>query len=174
MARPHSRFQGRPARKIDFKAWDSIPGLVAASTTDETIIAGGLFFTIPATILRWRGFGQVTMDVVGLTAGDRVTVGMGIAIVSQDAFNAGAGSMPDPISEPEFPWIFMHEAQFTAEGAGAPAAWGPLSQRWGVDSKAMRKIKPGEAAVVILQTVGNAGAPGINIDIGQTRVLIGT
>jgi len=172
---PHRRsFSRGEGRKIDFKSWDSIPGLSTSISTDSTVLAGGLAFTIPATILRWRGSVMAWLDASDKQVGDAGDLAFGLAIISSDAFAAGAGSVPDPISEPEYPWIWLGTMDIRVELTAATEAWGISAQRVDVDSKAMRKVKPGETACMIIQAAGVTGAPNINVEVAQTRVLIGT
>ena len=173
--------RGRPyrsgGRKIDFKQWNAAPGLISSIGSDATILGGGLAFTFPATLLRFRGYVSAMLDETQ-QVGDLIVVTFGLAIITSDAFTAGSGSVPDPATEPEFPWIWWKEMRLdsfaTLTTAIGPAGYGPASQRYEVDSKAMRKIKPGETLCMIIQTTNAAGAPATLLDIGQLRVLIGT
>ncbi len=49
-------------KKIDFKSWDAAPGLITSVTTSTTTISGSLAFSIPATVLRWRGYWSAAFD----------------------------------------------------------------------------------------------------------------
>jgi len=163
----------RTGKKIDFKQWDGIPGLIAEVTGTSTTLAGALSFTTPATLLRFRGYVGAMFDET-MQAGDQMDLVFGLAIISTDAFNAGPGGVPDPASEPEFPWIWWKGMRLDAFSASAQNAYGSTNQRYEMDSKAMRKIKPGETVVMVTQVAGAIGAPVTLLDIGQIRVLIGT
>ena len=172
MARNTRGFRGR---KIDFKQWTAAPGLLGSITTDTTTIGGSLAFSVPATILRWRGYISAFMGESGATAADRMAITCGIGIFSTDAVTLGATALPDPADEPEFPWVWWKEFVLHTEVAAGPSGgWGIQAQRYEIDSKAMRKVKPGESALIVIQSTNAAGAPTVKLDIGQLRVLVGT
>ena len=172
MARRHAVSRGR---KIDFKQWIAAPGLLETLTTAVTRVSGSLAFLEPGTILRWRGYFSAFMDESGATAGDRMVITVGIGIFSTDAVTVGENAMPDPADEPEYPWVWWKEFSLHTEVAAGPSGgWGIQAQRYDIDSKAMRRIKPGESLVLVFQTTNLVGAPTVNIDVGQLRVLVGT
>ncbi len=164
---------GRRGRTIDFKQWASIPALGTAITGDGTFQGGSVAFAVPATILRCRGFVQAAF-ASGVQVGDDMNINFGLGIVSTDAFAAGAGSMPDPAGEPEYPWLWWQEVFLNSEQVEEPVSWGPGALRLDVDTKAMRKVKPGESLVWVGEATQSLGAPEVNVDFGRTRVLIGT
>jgi len=170
--RMSNRFR-RSAKTIDFKQWVAIPSLRQEFSSDNTFLGGSLAFNTPATILRMRGYVSAYFDET-MQAGDLMKVGFGLGIVSSDAFAAGTGSVPDPSSEPEYPWLWWGTIQLEAFIAAGQQVWGTSAMRLEVDSKAMRKIKPGESLTWVAQGSGGAGSPVTVIDLGQTRVLIGT
>ncbi len=164
----------RPGRVIDFKQWTAAPGLISTISTATTFSSGALSFTSPATILRVRGYVQAMFDATK-AAGDRLILTWGLGIVSTDAFTAGAGSLPDPASEPEYPWMWWGEMRLESQLAGPDGdAWGTANQRLEVDTKGMRRVKPGQTMVMVGQSTNVAGAPATLIDVGQMRTLIGT
>ncbi len=163
----------RPGRKIDFKQWDAMPSLSAESSSSGTTLGGAISFTIPATILRIRGYCQASLDETK-QAGDEMIVGFAVGIVSTDAFNLGVTAVPDPSSEPEYPWLWWGQVFLESFVAAAAEPWGISNQRLEVDSKAMRKVKPGETLCWVAQRNAVAGAPVTILTFGQTRVLIGT
>ncbi len=169
MARPR-RATGR---KIDYKQWSFIPSLQASVTAASTVVGGALSFLVPATILRIRGYVQVSLDATK-QVGDRMDVTFGLARVSTDAFDLGATAMPDPADEPEFPWFWWGSMTLRAEATGGEESWGTVNQRLEVDTKVMRKMKPAESLVWVFQSANPAGAPVTIVSLGLTRVLIGT
>ncbi len=162
-------------KKIDFKQWDAAPGLLTDPISNQTILGGGLSFAVPATLLRFRGYVAAQMGESGIAILDRMIITVGLCIVSTDAFTVGASAVPDPSGEPEFPWIWWKEFKLESGSAVDPAeGWGPRAQRYEIDSKAMRKIKPGETFTYVVQATSTVGAALVHVDIGQVRVLIGT
>ncbi len=164
---------GRPGKTIDYKQWFAIPFLRQESGTDGTLSGGAIGFLVPATILRMRGYVQVSLDATK-QVDDRVLVTFGLAIMSTDAFLLGPTSFPDPADEPEFPWLWWAQMQLEAYVTAGEEAWGMTAQRLEVDSKAMRKVKPGQSLVWVAQKSDTAGAVVSNLVFGETRVLIGT
>jgi len=163
----------RRGKTIDYKEWRSITGLSGAISTDTTTGGGALGFTAPGTILRARGRVMAFFDE-SQQVGDIITLTWGLGIVSTDAVAAGAASMPDPADEPEYPWLWWGDMDLASNLAAGVNAWGISAQQLEVDTKAMRRIKPGQSLVWIVQSTGAAGTPVTQLEIGQTRVLIGT
>ena len=164
---------GARGRKIDFKQWTAIPGSSQNLTANATIAGPGfLSFSAPATILRVRGYTQVAFLQAGLTLADEVDVVFGMGVFSTDAVTLGATALPDPSAEPEYPWMWYGELSMYSPNAdfGDPM----IQQRLELDTKAMRKVKPGESLVVVAQYVNASGIPGLRLIYPQIRVLIGT
>ena len=172
MARSRTVF-ARPGKKIDFKQWTSLLALGTSVNSDELVQGAALAFASPSTILRIRGAVQASFDSTN-TVGDDLALTWAIGIVSSDAFAAGVSAMPDPAGEPEYPWLWWGTMFLHSEETAVPAAaWGTHSMRLEVDSKAMRKVSPGQSLVWLMQATSQVGAPLTNIDFMQTRVLVG-
>ena len=163
----------RPGRTIDFKAWDGIPGISLNTASDTTLSGGALVFDGAATILRCRGTIQAQLDE-SKQVGDVTTLTFGLGIVSADAFALGPTSFPDPGDEAQYSWLWWYEMKLRAAVAAGEEAYGASCHVVELDTKAMRCIRPAEALVIIVQNVATTGAPVVDIDIGQIRVLIGT
>jgi len=165
---------GRSGRKIDFKQWGGIPSLSLEVNSDGTNSGGSIAFLEPATILRVRGHVMAAFDE-SKQVGDEILVTFGLGIISSDAFAAGPTAFPDPAGDIEYPWLWW--GQMSLESyvtTNDEEAWGTSRQILQVDSKAMRKVKPSESLVWVVQTGGAVGAPVTVINFGLTRVLIGT
>ena len=155
------------------KIWSGIPGVTLPLTTAGTSVGGGLAFTAAETILRMLGE-YVIVHTGTITAGDSCTIFVGIGVVSSDAFaDVGASAMPDPGSEPQYPWLYWGEHKFFYPSAGAPlAADGNLLVRQRIDVKSMRKISPRQTLATVIQYSDVAGTPPMQVLFAQTRVLI--
>jgi len=172
MARNFQR-SGRPTDK----AWLKIPSSSLSITSAGTVIAAGVLnFTGPGTILRVRGdilfaFGGVTVAL------DEMTFAMGLGLVSSDAAALGATAMPDPAAEADYPWLWWKEfsmfSTFAIDGTGTDHS-GQLQVRIPVDTKAMRRVKPGQTLVLTGQYVDVVGTPPVRWMVSGFRVLIGT
>ena len=163
-------------RKIDFKSWDLLLGVQFSTAVDSTFLGGALGFLEPATILRM--IVQPALYLLDATrqVGDGIVITTAIGIISSDAFAAGAGSVPDPAVEAEYPWLFWKSITLHAEEANGDQAAGASVYRE-VDSinvKSMRKIKPREILAWIIQTTSAAGAPATVLRVPSVRVLVGT
>ncbi len=163
----------RPGKKIDFKSWSSLLSVVQSISSDSTVLGSSLAFAIPATILRCRGQIAVGMDE-SKQVNDTCKLAFGLAMISTDAFAAGAGSVPDPAGEADFPWLWWYEVHLNNFVAAASESGGLYQVRIELDSKAMRKVKPGESLAFITQYVDITGAPIVDLLQSQIRVLIGT
>ncbi len=154
------------------KQWNFMLGQSNALTVDATVIAAGsIGFSTSQTILRMLGEYIIT-PTSATTALDSALVVIGIGIVSTDAFGAGAGSMPDPAAEPDYPWMYWASHQFFYLGTAAAGNDSESIRRF-FDIRSMRKVTPRQSLVVVAQYVDNAGAPPLNLNFGQTRVLVG-
>ncbi len=155
------------------KQWDSIPSIVIAFTATATQLGGSLAATASQTILRMMGEYTIT-PTAAPTAGDIAIVGVGIGVVSTDAFAAGAGSVPDPTAEADYPWLYWaaHPIGRAVDASVDPANETSLL-RHAFDVKSMRKMKPRESLILVADYVDLVGAPPLTLVVAQTRVLLG-
>ena len=142
-------------------------------TASGTSIGGILTFAEPATILRCRGFCQASFDAT-MQVGDSIDVTWGLGIVSADAAAVGASAVPDPETDPEYPWLWWDSMQLRSNLAAGVNAWGLSAQRIDIDTKAMRWVKPQQALLLVAQIGTIAGAPVTDLEFGNIRVLVGT
>ena len=166
----------RPAKTIDFKQWDALPALTFSGPASTGNTGGSqLAFSSPATILRMRGRFIVGFDET-MVLGDKARVGFGIGVISTDSATLGATALPDPLGDPEFPWLWWYEVNMITAASGdvSSRAFGMANQVVEFDSKAMRKIKPSQSLVLVFETGDTVGNPTIEMSMAQTRVLFGT
>ena len=154
------------------KAWDGMAGQANAITASSTFLASGLLnFAEPFTILRMLG--EYTIGPTSAPAAlDNADVTIGIGVVSTDAATLGATALPDPADEPEFPWLYWASHDFFFAGTGAQPAIEVAGLRRSFDIKSMRKVKPRESLIVVGQYTDRVGAPPLQINVQQTRVLL--
>jgi len=176
MARGDFRGVRTPRRR---KSWDSFTGSVLTLTANGTSIGSAAlsFAESGRTIMRVLADINVSFHTaVSITASDSADITCGLAIVTADAFSAGAGSLPDPEDEPNFPWLMWKHINiyaFLAETSTQPfIPAGDASFRWEVDSRVMRKMRAGEALVWVVQYVDITGTPSVSVRVGTTRVLV--
>ncbi len=163
-------FRGPTIRQ---KAWATVPRSILTTATNETIIGGVLDFIGAGTILRVR-CNDILMSFDGAQqAGDDINLTLGLGVVSTDAAVLGATAMPDPLAENDYPWLWWGNYTLRSTAAAAFNQLGTSVLRLEVDSKAMRKVKPKQSLVWVMEASGAFGAPATTVDISETRVLLG-
>ncbi len=153
------------------KQWSDMNAVSQSLTANATVIAsGGNVANISLTFIRMIGE-YIICPTSAPVAGDNVNVTLGICIVSNDAFISGAGAMPDPADEPEFPWLYLmtHPLFFpdTSLVSGAANA----SVRHSFDIRSKRKVKAQQTLATIAQYVNIAGNPPLTLSFANCRVL---
>ncbi len=115
-----------------------------------SVIQQSFSFEEDFTIARTRGI--LSIGLAAHTADVDAVGAMGIAIVSDQAFAAGAGSIPGPWTDANWDgWFVWQPIAYHFEfvtGAGFDV----ISQQYEVDSKAMRKVTANETAVVMVES----------------------
>ena len=106
--------------------------------------------------------------------GDRIRLTFGLGIVSTDAATLGSTAVPDPGGEPDYPWLWWGTMDLLSYLAVGNESWGTSRQIVDVDTKAMRRFKPGQSLIWIVEAASVSGAPVTDVIFHQTRVLIGT
>ena len=156
------RLRIQPRAKRRQAAWANIQvnsrlnALGAAASIGSSFTA--ISFLERLTIARIRGSVSAHLDVGA--ALDAFTLAVGLIVVKDEAFVAGASSMPSPISQIEQSWIWHHifslgpAATSTTDGAQIL-----LNQMVEVDSKAMRKVQVGETLAFVWEGIQDNGTP---------------
>ncbi len=159
------------AKTIDFKKWVDLDGGRTALTAGGLAAHGSaLAFTEPQTILRMRGNLVLQLDPSVSVDGDAAIITTGIALVSTDAAVLGITALPDPHSDPGYPWIWWNSTPFNVEDATFSLDNTKLIE---IDSKAMRKAKPSESLVVVYEHTDVSGALAVTATLGHIRILVG-
>ena len=172
MAQPRNfRFPQRARRAT---AWGVGPRAVATviNSMASIIWSTGIGITDDAaTIVRMRGSIVLTLQTVTAIT-DHMRIGVGIGIVTTQAFNAGAASVPMPLAEQEWDgWMwhqYVHLQPVSAVEGGVDAVLSVV--RLEIDSKAMRKMNNDERMYGALETeeTGTVAAT----FAADTRVLV--
>ncbi len=161
---------GRSSGPRQAKVWNSMPSVSLALTADGTSLGGSLAFSAPETVLRCLG--ELTIGPTfnsAPVAGDSAKIGFGICVVSTDAFTAGA--VPDPLGEPEFPWLYWRSHDLSMVLGAATDNDGSTFVRHAFDVKSQRKIKPRESLVTVVQYSDSVGTPPIAFEMPPWRFL---
>ncbi len=156
------------------KEWNALPGQKMDISTG-TVLGPALEPNTSATVLRMIGEYVLAAQAGGtFVAGDAVNIGVGIGVISSDAFAAGAGSVPDPSGEPEYPWLYWKKVPVFFRSAGVEdLASNAVTSRHAFDIKSMRKMKPRESLVFIIDYGNLSGDPPMTLTFGGARVLLG-
>ena len=145
-------------------------GATSINATAQAVL-GAFQFTVSSssTLLRIRGnlLVKATPDAVA----DNTVVGLGMGIITTDAATIGGTSVPGPLGDPDWDWVWH---QYVPLDAGQAALAGDdigTFVRVPIDSKAMRKMKTNESLVLIGHAANsNFGALVVS---GGMRALFG-
>ncbi len=152
------------------KHWHVISGSTIGFTGNSTFLSGSLALNGPWTVIRMLGEYIIAADAAP-TAQDAVAIGFGIGVVSSDAVVVGSTAMPDPVDEPEYPWLYWAQHDFFFNDTSLVDG-NVRSLRRSFDIRSMRKLKPRESLVVVIQYADTAGSPPMQVLFAQTRVLV--
>ena len=146
-----------------------------AFTANATAALGSLSFAEPGTVIRMLGSFIISGTSGGaFGAGDEACLAVAIGVVSTDAVAAGAGSLPDPGAEPEYPWLYWTEkVVFMFDGTLSESR---SMSNWQVDFdvRSRRKLKPRESLVMVAEYSDITGTPPVTVSAARTRVLVAT
>ncbi len=161
------QFNARPQRMA--KHWDTPGAITVDFTANATQASSGLLEDEAWTVIRMIGEYVIT-PTSAPAAGDQAVIAIGIAVVSADA--GAAGAVPDPVSEPSYPWLYWadHRFHFSTTSADPNSAASSLRHRF--DVRSMRKIKPREELIVVAEYIAITGAPPLSLVLGGPRVLV--
>jgi len=157
------------------KHWHSITPARVDFATNGTAILGQFSGNVdPFTFL--RGLGEILVAPTGngtFAAQDAARLTIGLAIITADAAALGLTAVPDPDDEPDYDWLWWYSTTVQFEGsADAPGQEIALTNRIRLETKAMRKVKPQMAVVMIGQYVDVNGAPPMSVS-ATMRFLVG-
>ena len=155
------------------KVWTFLGNGLASFVGNNTVSLSSVGFNNANTVLRMIGEYVILPDAA--TADEDVAeIGVGIGVVSSDAAALGDTAMPDPVDEPDFPWLYWkcHLMVFNQTGVDPNTLAG--QGRWSFDIRSMRKVKPRESLIMVVQYVDVVGAPPLQFGAARTRVLIGS
>ena len=125
-------------------------GYIALPSAAGSVLIANLPFEEPTTIVRTRGVVSVRITAYGLDVD--VHGAFGIGIVSAEALAVGVTAMPTPLRDADWGgWFVWRSFAFHWEFQSA-AGERMASYEMEIDSKAMRKITPNEALVVVAES----------------------
>ena len=136
------------------------PGVTTKTVAATTAIGGAVNFA--ATLVRTRGDLLCQFDPANIA--DIMQVGIGLAVVSADAFAIGSTAVPGPLTDADWTWIYHRLVTFGPAIAAAQTETAlPQHARIEVDSKAMRKVKPNEVIAWVAESIVLSGGGSLDV-----------
>ncbi len=137
-------------------ARSEVQGVSTGQTLGDTAVAAEA--TVRQTVVRHRG--HALCHMIAGAASDSMLVGLGLVIISADAFAAGAASLPSPLEDAAYPFFWHQLFVLGPAQAAETVAYSMLTeQRVEIDSKAQRKLQPGQTIAFIWDGFILAGSP---------------
>jgi len=161
--------QRRSGRRTDYRWSGSTFAFPAVATANLTQI---IFNATAATTLM-RSRGAVLLSLIDQAVGDQKVVGLGLIVVTEAAVAAGGSALPSPISVPEAEWVWHQYVPLQSQTVTEDPSTGEGTARIIIDSKAMRKMKPNESLVLVLDAADLAGSVSAMVT-GGIRALSGS
>jgi len=153
MARKSSRIHRVAPRRLT--TWLQFQPIAITLATNATAT---LAFTLNAAALALRPFTVVRTHFQFMLGSDQAanieqqSVGVGMAIVSDQASAIGITAVPTPIIDMASPLFFAHTLIFADESSVTDRTRPATFQK--LDSKAMRKVEVGEDLVIMVEGGG--------------------
>jgi len=157
------------------KHWHSIPASQTAFTATSTVLLSSFVAAAgePFTVLRMMGSFLISATPGGTFGiGDTACLGFGIGVVSADAIAAGSGSMPDPVGEPEYPWLYWTEAPILMFDGTLAEGLSMSNRVINFDVRSKRKVAPRQGLAFVGEYVDAVGTPPMTVISGGIRFLI--
>jgi len=157
------------------KHWHQLGRSGLNFTANSVQVGGSLGLDGPWTALRMLGQFTGFFTAGGtIVAGDAAAIAIGIGVVSTDAAALGATAVPDPAGSAVYPWLFWAEFVLAAIVATPEQTGRQGYYERDFDVRSMRKLKPRESLIVVVEYVDIQGTPPVTVDVAQTRVLVAT
>ena len=137
---------------------------VAATNTPSLGTFGLQTVVAAATVVRTRGYFNIATIAAG--ASSIIQGAFGLIFVSEDAFNAGIGSVPGPLTDDGEDWFVWEPIVLQNVSTDPHEVDGRTSQLTHFDSRGMRKTKATQVIAVVLELI--ASATGQSIDMGYS------
>ncbi len=127
------------------------------ATGTKSLGGSALAITGPGTLVRTRGQVMLQLDAGGID--ERVLVCFGTILVTNEAFAAGAASVPGPFTDGDADWMW-HGYLSVSSGAEGAVIDSFLVDRITLDSKAMRKSKSSQTLCFVAEVASSQDATG--------------
>ena len=162
----------RPVRRLTKPpvTWSSIlthaAGIaLGAGKSTGPVSALGVSIGLSGTLLRTRG--QLFVHFDPTTGTDTIQIGIGLGLFSTDAFTAGAASLPGPLTDAGYDWVYHRLVLFPPAFTATESDQSLLQNiQIEIDSKAMRKQKDAQTLGWMIEMIILSG--GGTFDFGLT------
>ena len=154
-------------RRTDYTWSGFTAGII--TTTGQTSFASTGVLAFTGTLMRTRG--NLVTGIDGSVSDDKVIVGMGIIKATEEQLAVGVTALPSPVLDLDAEWLWHSFGCLQAQGTdqGAPGT----TQRFEIDSKAMRRMKANEGLALVVFNEAIAGSAAIDTTVGL-RFLLGS
>jgi len=155
--------------------WSNVVArIAAAAVTDAKVLAGlsalGIAFTQSVTLMRTRGTAFIHFDPTSIN--DVQQVGIALGVFSTDAFVAGVASVPGPLTDAGYDWIFHKVLSMGPAVSATESETSILQSLWiEVDSKAMRKLKDNQTIGWVVEAATVSGGGSVDFAISSRHLI---
>ena len=171
MAHSRQRFSARSSKRS--MLWSQGPGssaIQSSTATGKQVWSLGQTSGGGVTLVRIRGEISMWLEVVTAIGDGFAPIGVGIGIVSSDAFGIGPTAMPGPLSDPDWDWMWVGYVGALIGESTTETFQGIGAKRIEIDTKAMRKISPNEMVFGMYETLIEMGTATVSFSV-VTRML---
>lgn len=137
-------------------------------TTTQSVQAA-VTFNASGTVARARG--RIKAYIDNPSDGDRIYVGAGLIVVTEEQLAVGATATPNPLTDLDAEWMwhgFMPLAFETTTNTEASTLAMDVLE---IDSKAMRRVKQTQSLALVVARTAGAGSSSISFVAGL-RILL--
>ena len=140
-------------------------------------VGGSLLTSLNAAALGLRPFTIIRTYLECLVRSDQTAasepqvVGIGMAVVSDEASAIGVSAVPTPTTDPGSDLWLLHKFMLTATMAG-DADGNLRGAAFSIDSKAMRKVEDGQDIVTVVEVDAGVSAGAQVITIGRQLIKL--
>ena len=125
------------------------------------------------TLVRVRGVFQFVQTVTTTVLDGFAKCAIGICVVAENAFDAGIGSVPTPITDDGWDGWLYHQwvGEFVGLSTSELGTWPSEAVRADIDSKAMRKLRATDVICGVVELGTEVGAATLRFS-AETRILV--
>ena len=157
-------------RRTDYE-WQGLLGFQLSTIAEANQFVTLLTTNAAATLIRTRG--EILYSIDGPADNDAKSLGFGIIIATDAQVTAGVTAFPSPLSVLDADWLWHGFGLLKSQSATQFSDLGGQVGRLVIDSKAMRKMKPNDNVVFVVDGANLAGTPVADVQVAA-RLLLGT